>query len=527
MNPNIQSQLFGEMLGNDGYKQLIEHACAVCEHERQRIELSNQSRIAALQDEGVALQERETDLTKRIYIAKPPHEERTRVRRIYYCRTVAVVLIVASFILSLLTFEPFRLGYKALVYCLGIAIATPFLIEKALDALASEKLVRVLVSVAGVCALLSLMTIALIRGELMSMQTQEDSPAVTIDDGQSQPTPLSSSNTFYQDTVPLLEAVMVLLAFSMETGAGIALHEAERVQSNLGERHSDLVGERNAVRVEIRQKGKELIELQNEAKKFVEQFWRDFHWAVLKRTVAGATKAFAAGALILLLLFAPQSAQAQQKTELVVLIDLSQSVGAQGQDGRSEFQKNVTAVSEVLGQTPLGSHVSVLGITDNSFAQPYALLSATIISDPGYFGEHLAAAHQQLQIAWAKRARDLSPSYPGTDLLGAVMVAAQIFEKAGASRHVLVVLSDMHQETGELASSSANVCAQQTMESIKSRRLLANLQNSDVYAVGVDSAGTTKADWMCVHDFWSQYFVQAGAALREYSVLRSLSLRGQ
>lgn len=527
MNPSFEGQLFGGTLGDDGYQQLVERADAICEYERQRIELSNRSRIAALQDECSALLERVRDLTKRIYIASPPHEERTRVRRIIYCRTVATVLIVASFVLSLVTLEPYRLGYKAILYCLGIAIATPYLVEKTLDSLASEKPIRVLVTVAGVCALISLMTIAVIRGELMSMHTQEDSPAVTINDGQSQAPPPSSPNTFYEDTVPLLETVMVLLAFSMEAGAGIALHEAERVQSNLGERYSELVRERDAARAELREKAKGIVALKHEPDHFVAQFWRDFHWAVLKRSIAGATKAFAAGALGLFLLLTPRPAQAQQQTELVVLIDLSKSVAAPGQDGRSEFQKDVAAVSGVLGQAPLGTHLTVVGVTDNSFAQPYILLSATITSDPGYFGEHLTAAHRQVQIAWGNRSRNLSPSYPGTDLIGAFMVAGQIFEKAGAGkRHALVVISDMRQETAELNLSAGN-CAEHSADQAEAKGLIANLQNAEVYALGVDSAASAKAEWACLRIFWVQYLSQAGATIRDYSVLRNFDLNGR
>jgi hypothetical protein len=87
-----------------------------------------------------------------------------------------------------------------------------------------------------------------------------------------------------------------------------------------------------------------------------------------------------------------------------------------------------------------------------------------------------------------------------------------------------VVISDMRQETAEL-NLSANRCAQNSIEALKSRALLANLQNSEVYALGVDSSGSSKADWVCLRDFWAQYFAQAGATLYEYSVLRSIDLR--
>jgi len=521
MDFNVDGNHAGERLGNDGVDQLVERAQAVCECERLRIELANQSLLTARKAEYSALLEQDEDLQKRIYNAKPPHEERARRARIIYCWTVASVLVVAGFVLSLLTLEPYRLGYKAVLYCLGMAIATPYLIEKALQLLSSERLLRVLVTVAGVCALVSLMTLAVIRGELVGKRTQDDSASVVIDDEQSLKTP--EKDTFYEDTTPLLEMVMVLLAFSMEVGAGLSLHEAERVKSNHGESYCELVRERSAVRTRLAEFVREIVALQNEPALFVTRFWRDFHWAVLKRSAANAAKAFSAGVLgLLFLLVGP--ARAQQPTELVILVDLSRSVGAPGPDGRAEFQKNLAAVSEIVGHVPTSTHLSVVGVTDESFAQPYILLSATVTSDPGYFGERLAAAQRSIQIAWNNRSHKLSPSFPATDLLGAFLVASQIFQKAGADkRDVLVAISDMRQETAEL-NTSTELCTQETMEAVKTRRLLANLRDSQVYVLGVDSARRSKSEWMCVHDFWVSYFAEAGATLRNYSILRSVDL---
>src|SRR5258706_14123549 len=129
--------------------------------------------------------------------------------------------------------------------------------------------------------------------------------------------------------------------------------------------------------------------LQNEPTIFVTKFWRDLHWAVLKRSIRNATKASLVGLLFFFIL-SVSATKAQQSVELVVLIDLSQSVSAIGPDGQSEFQKNVAGVSQVLRQAPAGAHITVLGITDDSFAQAYFLLSAAVAPEAGYFGERLA-----------------------------------------------------------------------------------------------------------------------------------------
>jgi hypothetical protein len=107
---------------------------------------------------------------------------------------------------------------------------------------------------------------------------------------------------------------------------------------------------------------------------------------------------------------------------------------------RGEFQKNIAAVSEMLKRLPAGAHVSILGVMENSFAQPYFLLSAAVASDGGYFGERLANARRYLEISWRNRSRKLSPTSSGTDLLRAILVASQIFQKSGAQRRSVLVI---------------------------------------------------------------------------------------
>jgi len=316
---------------------------------------------------------------------------------------------------------------------------------------------------------------------------------------------------------------MVLLAFSMELGAGIALHEAERVSGNLGERYHELQRAVDDSGRKLAERAQEILALQGEPEHFAAKFWRDFHLAVLKRSVGNATKAFMVGSLGLLLFFSTP-VRAERPLELVVLLDLSRSVGLKGADSRSEFQKNLAAVSQVLRQVPAGAHATVVGITDDSLGQPYILLSATVASDPGYFGEKLATARQRLENAWKSRSRDLAPTFPATDLFGALIVASQIFQRVGAGRRdLLVIISDMWQETGELNFGRLREpCAPEVMERVRSQKLLANLRDADVFALGTDAPGRTKSEWACVHEFWSQYFSEAGGFLRQYSVLRGL-----
>jgi hypothetical protein len=60
---------------------------------------------------------------------------------------VTLILIVAGFFFSLLAFAPFRVGSKGYLYCLGIAVVTPFSVEKFLETWAKERLLKAVTAV--------------------------------------------------------------------------------------------------------------------------------------------------------------------------------------------------------------------------------------------------------------------------------------------------------------------------------------------------------------------------------------------
>src|SRR5260370_38083610 len=97
--------------------------------------------------------------------------------------------------------------------------------------------------------------------------------------------------------------------------------------------------------------------------------------------------------LFLVLLLLPAISRAQvpvvNHLNLVVEIDLSSSVAAKGHDDKTEFEKNVAAITRLLSQIPSNSQVTVLGITENSLSQPYVLLSAKTTSDKVHFVKRL------------------------------------------------------------------------------------------------------------------------------------------
>jgi hypothetical protein len=228
--------------------------------------------------------------------------------------------------------------------------------------------------------------------------------------------------------------------------------------------------------------------------------------------------------IIILMASILSAARAQPTTHasVVIAIDLTQSVVTNGSDNKSEFQKNIDGTARVLAQVPGGSHVTVIGITDHSYAQPYILLSAHIPDDPGYFAERLTGARDQLIRAWKLRGSHLAPHFQQTDILGALQLANDIFDQdPEASQRTLIIFSDMRQSTQDLDLESPAI-APSFATVAKRCCTVPRFKDVHGYVLGVDGAGKSSNYWRSLKGFWTEYFSDTGAILMEYSVLREL-----
>ncbi len=523
MIPELNAENIGQTLGFEGVGSVVNKVEEYCAYEERRITLKNQPRILSLQAQIAILQDEEQTVEERLKHAQPPCDFRNRRRKAAYYWTVGVLLALAAFVFSLLAFDPYRLGWKSYLYCLGIAIVTPFLIEEIIERWNLAGLVRTLATVAGVAALLSLIFLAIIRGDLLAHEVDTTNQVVVFDDSDAVPPP-EQQNNFYRETLVLLRLAMAFLAVAMELGAGLALHRAWRSTENSGEDWKELRKELRKIREQMVAHATEITLLQNEPAIFAARFWRNFYHAMLTHTVRNALAKFLLGVIMIVLPVANGHAAVQEQVTIVAAIDLSQSVAGAGPDAQTDFEKNVAGMTTLLAQVPLSSRVVVLGITDQSFAEPYILLSARVADDPGYFGEKLQAAHRQLVALWKRRSAQLQPHFKYTDILGALLTANQIFnESPKTSRKVLVIFSDMRQHTVELdLESTSSVPSLSELQQRSQSVSLAALKGIEVYALGVDGAGRPITYWQSLRTFWSEYFESAGAALRDYSVLRDL-----
>jgi len=528
-DPQLNPSGIGHQLGYEGVEHVVSTVEGYCECERQRIELSNAPRILALRAEMAALMERVQELKEQLLDAPkgvPP--QRSEHKTAYYW-FVAALLTVAGFIFSVIVFEPFGLGWKSYVYCLGIAVVTPFCVDKLLETWASERLIKSVITICFVSALASLVLLAIIRGDLLMHQLQDVVPAVTFDDG-TQGSALPENN-FYKDTLPLLRLVMAFLAVAMELGAGLAFHDAQRLSNEAkADSQTDYEVLRNELKVVRGQMVARLYEIdscQREAPIFVARFWRDFYRAMLVHTVRSALYKLVLFAL-LAVPFASSQAFAQERLELVIALDLTESTNHKAPDGRTGFKKNVDAITQLLARIPSGSHVTVLGITNNSFAQPYVLLSANVSPDEGYFKERLASARRAMAQAWTARSASLKPAFRQTDVFGAALLAGQVFEKSPANtKKVLVILSDMVHETKSLTlKKSTEAYRREQLARLKASGMTTNLKNVDIHVLGSEVHDIQPFEWHRLQEFWKEYFRVSEANLIQYSVLRRFLLVG-
>ena len=506
-------------LGTEGVNNLVENAERFCMYEEKRIELANKADIVSLEGHFKVLAGEDHDLGQRLQMAPPPGNAwRLRRRAIYYW-SLTVILTGAGLVFTLLSFEPFRLGWKGWLYSCGIAVLAPFLVERLLDGNGWEKILRAVTGIAAVAVIASLMLFAVIRGNLFAEKMhEENASASVIDDSLSQAVP---QNRFYESSVGLLRLALLLLAFAMEVGAGLVLREAWRSVSDDSEDWNRLRKEQREIRKQMCAMVSHMIMLRNEPAVFVARFWRDFYGAMLSNAVRSAMNKLP---IIIFIVFACCVARAHAVTHssIVIAIDLTQSVGISGPDSRTEFQKNVDGTTRVLAEVPGGSHVTVIGITDHSYAEPYILLSAHIPEDAGYFGERLTQARAQVVRAWKERSAHLPHSFRRTDVLGAIQLASDLFAQEPNTRdRTFIIFSDMRQSTAELNLECATVVP--PIAVLKSRiGVMPPFRDVDAYVLGVDGAGRSAAYWQSLRRFWISYFLDAGMSVIRYSVLRDL-----
>ena len=504
-------------------EEMDDRAGRVCSAERQRLEAANQPKIAAAKQD-LAMVECELERITRETSKLPPEGDlRKRRRTALFPFAFGVGLCSAGFAAATYALDPFMPGATKYFVALGMAVVLPYCVHEAINRWShSERFMQWLVACDFVLAFIAMVCLSYVRSRVFAEQVGQANAAVTIDSDA--PAVAPAASTFYQRTTCYVTIFSMFSAVAMELAAGIAFHRAARLWAEmpadakkLREKHEEL--ERR--RIELVQ---EIGAWEQEPQHFINRFWRDYHAAKMRGNKEHRfTKMFG---IVLLSIFGwgMSRAYAAEPLNLVAAIDLTASVGgASGLDHKTELERDVASVGKLLVTVPAGSRVTVIGITDRSFAQPYVLLSARVDDNEGYFKERIRNAHQQLLTAWQKRSESLVENFKQTDLLGALVMSSQVFIPKEGHRNVLMIFSDMRHETRGINFARLSlVPVQPTLDKVRRDGLLADLNGIDVYVLGVDAAGKSVGYWNSLRDFWLAYFGKAGARLRAYSMLRDV-----
>jgi hypothetical protein len=507
----------GSQLGHDAADYVAKVAEKYCAEQRDFLQLANQPRIAELHIEGQALLVRKRDLEELLRRTPRPCDGRQRRISAIVCGVVGVVLMSVAFFFSMLSLEPFRLGVTGTLVCVGIALITPYAVHEFLEAYANEHLRKGVVTLVFLSAVAGGALLAGIRSDLLVRQVRDATPSVVID---SDTTGASEhGESFYEDAKQPMRLLMILLALAIDLGAGIAIHRAVDLSEDSGREYQQVSDELAQVCTQLGRVVSELVFRTNAPAVFEKGFWRDFYRAMLTQSSRRAVSKVL-GLFLCLFLFSAGRTFGQQKLNLVIGVDLTASEKAEGRDGKSRFEKNVRSVAQLLGSVPAGSAVTVIGITENSFGQPFILLSATISNDSGYFGERLASARRLLVSAWRKRSLQIEPSAKNTDLLGAMLMASELFRNNQRARRLLIVYSDMLNTTdGVNFEKAQNFDSQMMLAALSRQGFVPELQGVTVKVLGADASGLGINRWNRVKQFWKAYFTAAGANIAEYSPL--------
>ena len=514
----------GGELGDEAFEHAEIHGEEYCAHERQRIEIENQPKIAALQAELALLQEEDEQLEERIRNAPPAGDARTRrqKRLFYWC--LAGVLIAGGLAFTIYGLLPFRFGVLLWIIAGAIAILTPFSLDETIEAWENSQYARLskaVVTTFFVTAITAQLLLGSIRAEVMQQQFTNGAPAVVVE-GETGAVDSERQPTFYERTQWCLMLFLPLLALAMELGAGWALWKARRYGTEGQDDLDELRGKRREIRQRMIQLAAEMKRLQAAGAEFEHRFQRDFRRNFRNRSKGGKFLNLPA-IFLLVFLGGLGRVHATERLNLVLAADLSGSVAkARGLDGKTELDRNLAAVSKMLAKVPAGAKVTVLAITDLTFSRPYVLLSAEIDPDAGYFGERIAAVRRTLVQTWQTRSRSFISQFQRTDLLGSLVVASQLFQARAGWRNVLIIFSDMRDTHGINLNTAKVVPVDSSLKRAETGHLIADLKGVSVYVLGVDGAEKEVGYWQTLREFWVQYFKKSGAELRAYSMMRDV-----
>lgn len=513
-------------LGDAAVNQAIDRLECVGGLEKRRREHVNAAEIMSLSAE-LALRIEERDELRTEVRRTPRPDPMPRRSRIWYV-AIALVLAIAGFSFAHLALSPFGLGWQVWPYSVALAVVCAYATEETLEKCDCRRLVLAAAVVSLVTSLAGLIVMALVRGQVLALYLNSATSAALMDGVPAASAGALDAVHFYETAAHELQLFFALLAVAMELATGLAVYEARKIAVPAVTEALALMQQRmRFLETEMVALLHRIEFLRREADIFENEFARDFYLGLIegaaRRTIRRAGPVVGA---LLLLYMAPCRPALAQPLDAAVGIDLSLTSAAKNYDGSLEHTKNVDAAAELIGGLPPAARFRVIGITDQSFSRPLILLAGQLPKDRGplEFIDQVAVARKRSAADMRAVGRATPAKYAQTDVIGFLLVAADLLHRSPQSRKALVIFSDMrHSAPPPNIEAPTVVPIASALRAVERRNQIADLRGVDVYVYGVHAAGKDVAYWQSLRAFWTQYFAKSGAALKAFSMMRDVT----
>jgi hypothetical protein len=195
---------------------------------------------------------------------------------------------------------------------------------------------------------------------------------------------------------------------------------------------------------------------------------------------------------------------------IIVLVDMS---GSTNRARRTVYNKAFEKIFESLGQ---GDRIVVGTITSRSFIDFKPVVDEEIPEESIWvnriqYEQNVARTQKNIRKE-VNRLLSRKRGTPYTEILNSLNIADTIFHNEKKRQKILVILSDMVQDSKEYKFDRVKVSSRYINNVIRQRKrqdLIPDLSDVKIYVAGASASDSKK--FRSIEKFWSRYFAATGA----------------